>query len=344
MKYTKLVITLVAGVLVVGCGGGSSGGSPNTGTGGNIPTAAVKITSANAPAVAKGAMTPAQGAAKSSSAASVVGVVVNATGHRRSIKDIALSEFARARNLNFTPSVVGVVTNQPPTNCGATPAEGTMALSLNDVDGLGMGAGDSVTMTYSNCNDGVSITNGSMAFTINTLSGTMGGVGTPTTPLTAGFTMTFNSFSTKDIATNATDSINGNMTFTTSDDGTVTTGSMSGNSLVMVSSVDGTYQMSNYSITFSDDISTGAYSFAVTMTTADATMGGSVTLTTTTPFTGIGANDPTAGVMVITGASNSTLTLTALADGTTVTQVVDEDGAAGPIQPVALANTTWAAI
>lgn len=172
----------------------------------------------------------------------------------------------------------------------------------------------------------------------------MGGVGTPTTPLTAGFTMTFNSFKTKDIATNATDSINGNMTFTTSDDGTVTTGSMSGNSLVMVSSVDGTYQMSNYSITFSDDISTGAYSFAVTMTTADATMGGSVTLTTTTPFTGIGANDPTAGVMVITGASNSTLTLTALADGTTVTQVVDEDGAAGPIPPVALANTTWAAI
>lgn len=341
MKYTKLVITLVAGVLVVGCGGGSSGGSPSTGTGGNIPTAAVKITSANAPVVAKGAMTPAQGAAKSSSAAGVVGVVVNATSHRRSIKDIALTEFARARNLKFSPSVVGVVTNQTPMNCATS---GTMAFSLNDANNDGtMGAGDSVTVTFSNCNDGVSITNGSMAFAINNLSGAMGGAGTLAAPLTAGFTMTFNSYSTIDIATSATDSMNGDITFTTSDNGTVTTGTMSGTSLVMVSSVDGTYQMSNYSITFSDNIS-GAYSYAVTMTTADATMGGSVTLTTTTPFTGIGANDPTAGVMVITGASNSTLTLTALADGTTVTQVVDEDGAAGPIAPVALANTTWAAI
>jgi hypothetical protein len=48
--------------------------------------------------------------------------------------------------------------------------------------------------------------------------------------------------------------------------------------------------------------------------------------------------------MVITGANNSTLTLTALSDGLTVTQVLDVDGAAGLANPINLANTTWSAL
>ncbi len=338
-KFRLVVAVSCVAAFAAGCGGGSkSTPAANNGTG--IPTAAVKITAANASAVAKGAVSSSQSAVNQTGQAGAVGVVVTTSSHRRSVKDIALVNFARARNSNLMSSVLGVVqTIDASASCTTS---GTASMSMNDVAGDGMGAGDTLTMSFTSCNDGFSIQSGSLAFTINNLNGAMGGAGTPAAPLTAGFTMTFTNFSSKDIATNATDSMNGNITFVTSDNGDTTTGTMSGTSLTTVSSVDGTSQMSNYSISFSDTISTGGYGFGINMTTADATMGGSVMIATNPQFSGT-TGDPTAGVMVITGAGNSTLTLTAQADGVTVTQVVDEDGA-GPIAAVALPNTTWAAL
>jgi len=343
MKQSKLILAMAAGVLMVGCGGGSSSSTSNNQSSA-IPTAAIKITSANADKVAKGAMTPAQTTAQQSSAvAGIVGVVTTTSTRSHSVKSIVLSEFDRIKNLKSPTAVAGVVTSPAPMNCGASAAEGTMSFSYNDTSGNGtMGAGDSLSVSYSACNDGFALINGSMTFSITALSANLGVAGTPSAPVTAGFTVTFSNFSTKDLVTNATDFMSGDMTFSTTDDGDTTTGTISGTTFTMVSSVDGTHQMSNYNFTFSDTITSGVYSYGVTMTTADATMGGSVSISTPTPFTGT-TGDPTAGVMVITGAGGSTLTLTAQADGVTVAQIVDEDGA-GSIAPVVLANTTWAAI
>ncbi|NOT19695.1 MAG: hypothetical protein HOP24_05405 [Sideroxydans sp.] len=339
-NFRLIVAASCVAALAAGCGGGSKTSAAPAASG--IPTAAVKITAANASTVAKGAVNSSQAAVNQSGQASAVGAMVTSSSNRRSVKDIALMNFARARNAKLSPSVLGAVTNVPATACATS---GTVSMSMNDVNGDGtMGNGDSLTINFAACSDGATVENGSLTFAITSLSGQMGTAGTPGAPLTASFKMTFVNFSSTDVATNAKDSMNGDITFATSDDGDTTTGTMSGTSLTTVSSIDGTSQMSNYSISFSDTISTSGYGFGIGMTTADAAMGGSVTIATPTQFTGTGAGDPTAGVMTITGAGGSTLTLTAQADGTTVTQVVDEDGAAGSIAPVTLASTTWAAL
>lgn len=331
--------------LVAGCGGGSDATTGTT----TIPTAAVQITPTNAPSVAKGAVTPAQGMAKTGSGmAGVVGVVAQTSGRSRSVLDISLAKFAQVRGLQLAPAagVAGVIAGFPITVPCAT--SGTMSMDIQDggISGT-VGVGDVFVMSFSNCSDGISTENGSMAFAITGLNGgVMGGTGTPTTPLTASFTLTFNNFSSRDIASNLTDAINGDISFSTTDDGTNTTGTMSGTSLRMDSSVDGAFLMTNYNFTFMEanvPTATTPYSFRVNMTIASTVANGSVTVTTPVTFAGQGVDDPTAGQMLITGANGSTLTLTASPDGVTVQMVVDEDGA-GATAPVGLADTTWAAI
>ncbi|OGS95222.1 MAG: hypothetical protein A3G79_00885 [Gallionellales bacterium RIFCSPLOWO2_12_FULL_57_18] len=332
-------------LLVAGCGGGDGYSATSSGT--TIPTAAVQITPTNAPAVAKGAVTPAQGMVKTGSGqAGVVGVVAQASGRSRTVLDISLTEFNRARGLKFPPVVAGAVASFS-LNCTTS---GTVSVSFQDTNSIGtFDVGDIMTMAFNNCVEpdpvtgNLSTSNGSAIFAITSASGALGmGI----TPFSAAFTLTFSNFTSRDNATGLTDSINGDIGFVISDDGTNTTGTMSGTSLRMDSSADGAFLMTYYSISFTEaNVPTTAtpYSFSVNMTIASTVANGSVTVATTTPFTGQGDGDPTAGVMVITGANNSTLTLTALPDGVHVQMVVDEDGAGGS-SPVSLTDTTWTAI
>ena len=349
-KLHLALVSLGVMLLAAGCGGGGGGGG--------IPTAAVKITTTNATDVAKSANTSAQGMAKSGAGmAGFVGVVAQSSGPSRSVLDISLAQFARVRGLQLAPSggVVGVISGFPMTyNCatGAAVTSGapnTMTMDIQDKNNNAtIDSGDVLVMSFSSCNEGTSTMNGGMTFTMTTLNGALGGTGTPSAPLKAAFTLSFNNLSNKDNATGATDMINGDITFSTSDDGTNIKGTMSGTSLSMTSSVDGAFQMSSYNISFTEaDYPTAStpYSFTFNMTTASVVAGGSITITTTTPFTGVGTGNPIAGVMVITGANNSTLILTALSDGQHVHLVVDDDGAAGPDAPVAITpDTTWAAL
>lgn len=343
MKPAYFWPSLMATVLVSACGGGDS----STSSAPSVPTAMVQITSANATSVAKGAVTPAQGMTQASSGtAGVIGVVAQPSGRSHSVLDISLAKFAQVRGMQLAPAsgVVGAIAGLPLTLTCAS--GGTQTISAQDNNNNGtFDAGDVLTISASNCNDGIATSNGSMTFAVTALSGAMGGTGTASSPLTAAFKVTFSQYSTKDNATSATDTINGDIGFSTSDDGTNTTGTMSGTSLSMTSSVDGTFQMTNYAVSFTEanfPTSTTPYSFTFNMTVASTVANGSVVITTPTAFTGAGTGDPTAGVMVITGANNSTLTLTASPDGINVGMVVDEDGAAGPMAPVTLPSTTWA--
>lgn len=332
-------------LLVAGCGGGDGYSATSGGT--TIPTAAVQITPTNAPAVAKGAVTPAQGMAKTGGGmAGVVGVVAQTSGRSRSVLEISLAEFNRARGLKFPPVVAGAIASLslPCTTSG------TVSVSFQDTNSTGtFDVGDIMTMAFNNCVEpdpvtgNLSTSNGSATFAITSASGALGmGI----TPFSAEFTLTFNNFTSKDIATNLTEAINGDISFSTTDDGTSTTGTMSGTSLRMDSSADGAFLLTYYSISFTEanvPTTTTPYSFSVSMTIASTVANGSVTVATTTPFTGQGDGDPSAGQMVITGANGSTLTLTALPDGVTVQMVVDQDGA-GTTPPVNLTDTTWTAI
>lgn len=345
-KIQWALVSLGVALLAAGCGGGGGGSS----SGLTIPTAAVQINTTNAPTVAKSALTPAQGLVKSGSgAAGVVGMVAQVSGHSRSILDISLAEFNRALSLRFPPAVTGV--NQSVTiSCSGG---GNVVGTIQDRDSSNsFTVGDILTMVFHSCVEpssigGNSTTNGSATFSITSASGALGmGI----TPFSAAFTLTFSNFTNTDNVTHLTDTINGDISFSTVNDGANTTGTMSGTSLRMDNSVDGAFSMTSYSFSFTEAnvlSLSSPFSFSVNMTIASVLANGSVTITTTTAFTGVGAGDPSAGEMVITGANNSALTLTALPDGVHVQIVVDNDGP-GPNSPVALSNPatttdyTWA--
>jgi hypothetical protein len=346
MKRIHLAfISLGAVILAAGCGGG--GGGSSGGGGNNIPTAAVQITATNATAVAKGANTSAQSMAKSGAGqATAVAVVAQPSGFSRSVLDISLAQFARVRGLQLTQSggAVGVISGFPMTNpCSPS---GTMTMDIQDKDNSGtINSGDVLVMSFSSCNNGTTTDNGSMTFTLTSLGGSLGQPGTMASPVADTFALAFNNFSSKDNATGATETINGDIAFSTSNDGTNITGTMSGTSISMTSSVDGGFSMTNYSISFTDAITQTATSpntFSFNMTTASTVAGGSITIATTTPFTGVGSGNPTAGVMVITGANNSTLTLTANSNGTTVGLSVSDTTTSPPT--VTTSTVTWAQI
>ena len=345
IRYSELV-SLGAVLLVAGCGGGGSSGGDG---GATIPTTPVEITTTNAQTVAKGAMGPAQDMAKSGGnyagaidgVAVATGVVSQPSGLSHSLLDLSLSKFAQARDMQLAPAAgpVGVIAGSPMTSPCAV--SGTETINAQDVNNNAkLDAGDVLTMSFSNCNDGYSTENGSMTFAVSSLSaaGTM--------PLTTVFTLTFNQYSNKVNATGATETVNGDINFSTSNNGTDTTGTMSGTSISMTSSVDGAFRMTNYNFSFTEantPTTTTPYSFSATATTASTFAGGSITIATPTAFTGVGSGNPTAGVMVITGANGGTLTLTARSDGTHVGLAFDDDGT-GPHSPQALADTTWAAL
>lgn len=336
------LISLGAAMLVAGCGGGSSGAASSATT----ASGKVTLTSANAPAVADGAMSTSQTAAKQGStgaAAAATGVVVQTGAPRQSVMNIALAQIRRVEGLKLPvapASVVGVLPTIPPIDCSGG---GTMTILLTDTNNNNaFDATDVIDATFASCIEpdaaGTVTTNGVMSITFYSKTSTDMSVA-----------VSFSNFSSATTSPAETITLSGSMTMAINDTGTTLTATISGTTFAMASSVDGSFTMKNYSIGFTGDSPdavspTYNYSFTVTMTTNIAALGGDVDITTPTPFTGTGDSNPTAGVMVITGDNGGTLTLTAQPDGTAVTVVLDTDGASGSTAPQTLASTTWDAI
>jgi cytoskeletal protein RodZ len=154
-----------------------------------------------------------------------------------------------------------------------------------------------------------------MTFAITNLTGDFG-----TTGATAGFTMTFGNFSAS--GGGESFSLNGDMTITASSTATETTATISGDIFTMSFTSGGatnSMQLTAYNETYTET-NTGAFNYSVDMTLAGTAMGGSVIIATTTPFTGntgLNSGNPTAGVMTISGASGSSLTISANATDVT---------------------------
>ncbi len=354
--------------MAAGCGGG--GGSSTPPPSGGVPTAAVTITPTNAAPVAKGAMTPSQTAVKTgSSGATAVGVVVQAGAPRSSVMDVALAQLKRVQGTKVpaAPAVVvgaslapfpvtfgcGAYSNTSTLN-GGTPntTSGTVMMDIQGTNVNNVVNITSATLTYSSCVEtnpaaiGATTTlNGSMTLSI----GSMTGLGTSGSPLVESVSMSFSNFSSVDAIPGSpanTLNMSGGMTMAISDNGTTLTATMSGTSFAMTSSVDGAFTMKNFLIVDTQDsptavTPTGNYSFTVAMTTNCAALGGDIVITTTTPFTGTGTANPTAGVMKVSGANGSYLTITANANNTATVAVNDGTTAT---QPVSTQTLTWAQI
>jgi hypothetical protein len=243
-------------------------------------------------------------------------------------------------NAKANSTLAGVVTSQ---TVACTPGTGSLTVSVSAANSNGVpSAGDSVTITSNSCNFGYGTLSGSLTFTINALSPSY-----PTAPYNAGFTMTFGNFSVA--GPQFTASANGSLTLSlnlTSANAFTTT--LSASSLTVSGTYAGvtrTRSLSSYSAT-AVRTPGGASGYQTSHTisgtlTSSALNGQAISFTTPSALVTQGIDHyPSTGVMVITGASNSKLRLTALS----ITQVNEELDANGDgtyeVGPTAVAWNT----
>jgi hypothetical protein len=202
--------------------------------------------------------------------------------------------------------------------------------------------GDSVTATFNACTDEFGDQyDGTMTIQITQVTGD---VDNP--PFTLGISVTFNLTITEG-ANSFT--VIGGFTFTLSDDGAGGIGIvMSGTNFSASGVEDGesfSESLTNfrYDLTFNENTGDYTVDFSGTVSTGD--LGGAVTFETTTPFQGTTSTEfflenPTAGVLEVTGAggSKAILTVTGL---NTVRIQIDEDGDGNFETTI---NTTWDAL
>lgn len=199
--------------------------------------------------------------------------------------------------------------------------------------------GDTIRVTFNNCQEFGEITDGSMSITITQVSPNFDG----TPPYTLNVDVVINNLSTQDINLGLTAITNGDMSIHLSETlaGDISVAIL-GNSLSL--QFDSDYMtLSNFMITSITNGLTGDYSFEVDGTIDSNLIGGSVSFDTTSLFAGninVGAGDPTAGVLhVTTSIDNSQALLTAQPDGINIQIEVDADGDGAYESTV---WTTWA--
>lgn len=255
-------------------------------------------------------------------------------------------------NSTAIPALAGVTQSQT-IACGPDASYGTMTLSITySVQGT-LSSGDSISMAFSNCNDGFETTNGSMSITFTTVgsydgtvSGDMDGVAV---------TLSANQFKWTDNASGAYELVHGGLTLAIADTdalGTSTEFSLSGTSLY---SADGDGAGNNYehlltNFDFIDirDNSTGDLTISYDFTFASTEIDGSVTVDTsaTTPFLLYYLDMyPTEGIVTVTGANNASVRLTTIDNANVLLEYdLDGDGVYGNGTDPAPYNTTWSAL
>ena len=198
------------------------------------------------------------------------------------------------------------------------PSGGGYTISVTDADNSGTAsAGDSFAAVYSNCNSGSGVLNGLLSFRIDALSGSYGALQS-----TVGVTMTFGNFtltaSTYSASINGALSVAGSKTGVNAFSQNISTSSLSASATY--GSVTRSRTLSNYSATETrtpDASATYLSQYSVGGTISSTGFAGTqaVSFSTPTPLVRR-ASDAYAytGSLLITGANNSALRLTALSN------------------------------
>jgi hypothetical protein len=323
---------LASAALLTACGGG--GGD----SGASSPTPTATLSGANQETVAQDtaatAFMPMQGAQVLGGAAVTDDGVVFAIAREQLGK---LSTYmAQAKSENLMGAAVASLT----VSCSS----GSLTVAVTDADNNSqISAGDSLTVTSNTCVMPSGTVSGTLGFQINSLSGTS------TTNYSMGATMSFGNFTVTDTVRQFTVSANGSLTVNFNTTAvhtwteTVSTPSMtvSGSYLGMTRS----RTLSNYSAS-----ATRAPHANYTYQTR-YTLSGAVTTSalgnqtflfaTTTEFVKNGIDAyPSSGEMLITGANNGKLKVTAM-DNTQVNLALDADGNGTYDSPV---TVSWSAL
>lgn len=322
MSTSRRQITAIAvAVLAAGCGGGGGGDSGGGGYTGPPPPTYVLISAANQDAVAR------------TSLASLVPfmnvpVIPSASGPvaKSGLTPLALRAFSAPAIKSPVPAA-GMARTQAQLS-GSYPCQvaGTWSVLWDDKDNNGMmSAGDSITMSYTKCDDGFgSVVNGGLGMSIATY------MATPTTEDITG-AMSFQALTTVD--STGTYWMNGTVAFQlgakTDASGdelfgsyTVATGGLTVGTQSATAGLSDTFTYrAGYTASDRDFSSrvAGVPSWEVISVSGgfgSQTLGGDLVLATPTPFKGVFTNPtgdifPTEGVMTATGLNSTRVGLSA---------------------------------
>jgi hypothetical protein len=326
MKYLNLPALAISALLIASCGGGGGGDD------GGTPSSSVSLTSSNAKSVSAEVLDSSetvQGA--TAGPAILTGVSVETTTIDFNYTEFVVQQLIQVESQGVVPSatLAGVI----PSGTVSCTSDGTWTISGTDADNSDtITAGDTINLVFDNCDQGSVTVNGSISMGITQLVGDL-----TTPPYTLGVSVTLTNLSVTVDGHSATSS--GDMSMLIEQDGSNNeTYELSGSSLS--STVSGnTVTLSDYHYEFTLNDVSGAYSISLQGTFTSSEINGSVSYTTTTPFTGIEPGDPTAGALHITGDNGSQVWVTADSNGTTVYIDVDADGDGTAETQIV---TTWA--
>ena len=318
--------TLAVGVMA-GCGGGGGGGGSSAAAGSTSPAVSAAALSTSNQTVASQDV--------ASTALSLFGTSQSALGAVSANESVLYAEaFAQMSRLpafiadaHANALAVGTVQSQS-YNC---PVSGSYSISVTDADGNAIAsAGDSVSATYNACVSSSGTINGTLSFRIDALSGTYGSY-----PSTVGVTMSYGNLtlnaSTYSVTINGALSVNGTLSGANAFTQTLSTHSLTASATY--AGVTRSRSMLNYAASetrTADSSYTYLSTYAISGTLSSNGFAGgtqSVSFTTgTTPMVRRGIDVyPYTGSLLITGANNSALRLTALSNAL-VQESLDANG------------------
>jgi hypothetical protein len=324
MTIAMRSLALAGAIVLASCGGG--GGSAGSGSGGvGSGPQSVPITESNAKPVAANAIDAAQNTSATSGAALPVGVQVDAGAGATDIQLVAETARRAAQKFAAAHLPAGISISET----DACSLGGTMTITGNVASPNGIGPGDSLSVSMSNCAETVSgqsvVMNGQMTFSI--VSGSIG----DTLPFHIVMNVTLTNLNVQGGGVTAVG--NGDVTLDwTANSATSQTLTATGTSLSSRQTISGTTRtntMRSYAQTLTVNGSTLSSTLSATIETDSPRLGnGTMKYTITTPTAVVWSASnrlATAGVVKVVGANNSQLLATIGANGT-VTLQVDANG------------------
>jgi hypothetical protein len=338
MSRTSIIAASFA-LAACGGGGGGGGGGSSTSSGSSTSIAPVSITSANMQDVsAQGysATTTLNSQVSGSTSSFVTGVTVDTAS--AGLLGVTMQELYRALNAqNSANQVVGVTISETDSCTGG----GSITVNGNVASTSTLSAGDSLTLTASGCKESGYTLNGVLSITFKSLTGVPG----ESSSWSGVFTVGYTNFSVSSGTSSDTASATGNITLSIKQTSFgAATFSISGSSLTVNSTHNGsTSALTLSNLNYGASLTSGVYTYN-TNYALSGTLGklgnASFTVKTLTDFKQTAAGFPTQGVLQITAADKSSVTLTAI-DNINVKLDLDKNGDGVTDETV---NTTWSAL
>jgi hypothetical protein len=311
-RFGKLSIGLVVAAGLAACGGGGGGSSTAASAPNNTSSASLAALSSSNQTVASQDV-----ASTAFSLFSTSQVALGAVSSSDSaLYSSAFSHMDQLATYLADARANAMATGSVQSASYSCPSGGSFSVSVTDADNSGtVSTGDLFAINFVNCNEGSGAVSGSLSFRIDSLNGTYG-----TSPYNVSVTMTFGNLGVS--ATAYTGAINGSITVSGARTGAAAfTQSITTTSLSVTATYGGLTRsraLTNFNATQTrvpDATYTylSSYSLAGTLTSSGFAGTQAVTFSTPTIFVTRAADfAPYTGVLLIKGANNSALRMTAL--------------------------------